>query len=433
MKTRTNTLFQLRKFLILWITQAVSELGSAMTSFALILWAYEQQGTASSIAMLSICTYLPSVLFSFLAGTLTDTWDKKKIMLASDLIAACGTATVFLLYRFGDLRIWHLYMVNILISFMNAFQNPASYVAVSVLAPKEQYTKVGGMQALSNSLVTILAPVFATAVRSFAGMEAVFSIDLGSFAFAFIVLALFIKLPPIPVSEDHTDGTFWKNCLSGLRFLRKHQSIWRLILFFSVVNLLCSMAGNNIMPAMILARTGGNQLAVGMVSSALGIGTLVGSLLTIVLRPPKNRIRLIFFSCAISFALCDVLWGLGRNPAIWVFAAFAGNLPLPFLNANLTTIMRTHVPIDMQGRVFAARDTFQYITIPIGLALGGVLSDHVFEPFMAHTGTLQQILSQLVGIGKGSGMAVLFLMIGIVGCVMSFACYHDPIYRELMG
>ena len=53
------------------------------------------------------------------------------------------------------------------------------------------------------------------------------------------------------------------------------------------------------------------------------------------------------------------------------------------LNANLTTIMRTQVPIDMQGRVFAARDTLQYITIPLGLTLGGQLADRVFEPFMA--------------------------------------------------
>ena len=105
-----HSFHNLRKFIILWLGQSVSALGSAMTNYALIIWAYQQQGTASSIAMLSVCSYLPSVLFCFLAGTIADRWDKKKIMLASDFVAACGTAAVFLLYTTGALRVWHLYI-----------------------------------------------------------------------------------------------------------------------------------------------------------------------------------------------------------------------------------------------------------------------------------------------------------------------------------
>ncbi len=60
---------ELRSFLILWGSQAVSSFGTAMTNFALIIWAYKQQGTVSSITLLSVCSYLPSILFCFLAGT----------------------------------------------------------------------------------------------------------------------------------------------------------------------------------------------------------------------------------------------------------------------------------------------------------------------------------------------------------------------------
>jgi hypothetical protein len=74
------------------------------------------------------------------------------------------------------------------------------------------------------------------------------------------------------------------------------------------------------------------------------------------------------------------MWGIGQNVEIWMFAAFAGNLPLPFLSANLTTIMRTKVPIEMQGRVFSTRDTFQYITIPIGFFLAGIWQTIFLNP-----------------------------------------------------
>ena len=93
--------------------------------------------------------------------------------------------------------------------------------------------------------------------------------------------------------------------------------------------------------------------------------------------------------------------------------------------------MRLQVPIEMQGRVFSARDTIQYSTIPLGLFLGGFLADYVFEPMMAGSSGLQGILSLLFGAGKGSGIAVIFFIVGIIGCVSSFMCLRNPLYRSL--
>ena len=426
-----NIIKELKSFLILWGSQTVSSFGTAMTNFALIIWAYKQQGTVSSITLLSVCSYLPSILFCFLAGALADRWNKKKIMLICDLIAALGTLAVFILYSTEGLRVWHLYVINFTLSFMNAFQNPASYVAVSLITPKEHFIRVSGLQAFSNSLVTIITPALATAVLAFGGLRVVLLIDLISFAIAFTLLLFFIKIPSVSSGGDKKNELFLKNCLEGLNFLREHIPIWKMILFFSFINLLASIAGNGIMPAMILARTGDNQVALGIVSSSIGLGALAGSILVTVVKPFKSRTKVIFLSCAVSFLLCDILWAVGQNLAIWVFAAFAGNLPLPFLNANLTTIMRTKVPIEMQGRVFSARDTFQYITIPIGLFLGGYLADNIFEPFMLNTSLLQQMLSKLVGTGRGSGMAVIYLITGTIGFLVSLRSAKDKIYKSL--
>ena len=112
-------------------------------------------------------------------------------------------------------------------------------------------------------------------------------------------------------------------------------------------------------------------------------------------------------------------------------AAFAGNLLLPFITANMTTIMRTKVPVQMQGRVFSTRDTLQFFTIPLGLFLSGVLADKVFEPFMQTVSPFQQFISILVGTGKGSGMAVMFLITGTVGFLASLLALLNPIYKEL--
>jgi MFS family permease len=426
-----NKIFKLRNFLILWGSQSISSLGSAMTSYALILWAYKQQGTASSIASLAVCSYLPYILFCFAAGTLSDRWSKKKIMLVCNFIDALGTLTVLFLFSTAKLCMWHLYVVNIVLSFTNSFKNPATYVTETLIIPKEHFVRASGLQALSNSLVTILTPAITTALLAFIGFKTVFIIDLFTFAIALTALMFFIKVPDVSINNNEKKEPFLKSCLVGLKFLRKHKSIWKIIMFFSFINLLSFMTGYGILPAMILARTGNNQIALGMVSSAVGIGTLVGSILVTTFKPAKSRTKVIFLSCAVSFLLCDVVWSIGRNTTIWVIAAFAGNLPIPLLTANLTTIMRTKVPIEMQGRVFSARDTFQYITIPIGLLLGGFLADHIFEPLMQNASPSQHILSIFVGTGKGSGMAVIFLITGITGFLSSLLSLKNPDYKNL--
>jgi MFS family permease len=421
----------LRDFLILWSSQAVSSLGTAMTSFALIIWVYSQKGTASSITLLSICSLVPSILFSFVAGTLADRWDKKRIMLLADLLAAVGTVTVLVLYRTSNLQIWHLYSINFLLSFMNAFQSPAAYVATTLLVPKEQYVRVSGLYALSGSVVTILAPALGSVLLAFGGLELVLLVDLVAFAVAFTTLLMFIKIPKIANKVVDAKESFLKSCAAGIHFLREHSALLRIILFFAFVNFIAKMGSYGMLSALILGRANGDQVSLGVVQAAVGIGMLAGSVLITIAKPAKNRTKVIFFTCGISFFFGDVLCGFGRVLPVWVISAFFGNLPLPFLNANLTAIMRTKVPVEMQGRVFSARDTIQYSTIPVGLLLGGVLADYVFEPFMATISPVQRVLTFAFGAGKGSGIAIMFFIVGIVGCASSFMCLKNPAYREL--
>lgn len=355
---KKNVFFELRDFLILWGSQAVSTLGTAMTNFALIVWVYGQKGTASSITLLSVFSFLPSILFCFVAGTVADRWDKKRIMLAADLAAALGTTTVLVLYLASALQIWHLYVINFLLSFMNAFQNPASYVATSLLVPKEHYVRVSGLQAFSGSIVTILAPALGSSVLAFGGLETVLIIDLATFLVAFLTLLFLIKIPKIENKREAVKESFLQSCMAGVNFLRKHAALLRIILFFAFINFIAKMGGYGMLPALVLGRTGNDQVVLGIVEAAVGIGTLVGSVFVTLMKPAKDRVKVIFFACGISFLLGDVGQSISHTLPLWVAAAFASNVPMAFLNANLTAVMRTNVPIEMQGRVFSARDTF---------------------------------------------------------------------------
>lgn len=421
----------LKSFLILWSSQAVSELGTAMTNFALVIWVYGQVGSASSLTALTVCSFLPTILFRFIAGTLVDRWDKKRVMLAADLVAACGTAAVLVLYTFGALRVWQLYIINALLSLMNAFQNPAASVATSLLVPREQYTRVGGLQAFSGSIVTILAPALGSALLALGGMEVVLLFDLTSFALAFLTLGLFIKIPAVARKSEPRER-FLKDCATGIRYLRAHAPLLRIILFFTLINFLAKLGGDGMMSPFVLGRTGGDQRALGLVQTAVALGVLAGSLVMMLMQPARRRTRVIFGACALIFA-CNVAQGLTRTVPAWCAIAFVTYATAAVMNTYLTATMRTHVPPDMQGRVFSAKDTIQNCAIPLGLLLGGALADRVFEPLMAGDAGMRPALAALLGTGGGAGIALMFCCVGVIGFGISITRLRKPVYRALDG
>ena len=427
---KSSFIMELRSFLLLWSSQTVSELGTAMTNYALIIWVYGQKGTASSVTLLTICSFLPTIFFRFIAGTFADRWDKKRIMLIADVVAACGTVTVFWLYSFSALRIWHLYLIDVLLSFMNAFQTSASFVATSLLVPKEHYTRVSGLQGISGSVVSILAPALGSCLLAFDGLTVVLICDLVSFFIAFFVLLFFIKIPEIEHAKVENSEPFLTSCLDGIRYLRDHAALLHITLFLTVINFFAKLGNDGMISPFVLGRTGNNQQVLGMVQSAVAIGLLVGSIIVTLMKPAKDKTRVAFVSCAFVFS-GNVVQSLTLLPLVWCIAAFGSYVMAVIMNANLMTVIREKVPPEMQGRVFSAKDTLQNCSIPLGLFLGGVLADYVFEPFMVADSFLQKILSQLFGSGSGSGIAVMFFCVGVFGITISLSRLRKPIYKDL--
>ena len=115
---------------------------------------------------------------------------------------------------------------------------------------------------------------------------------------------------------------------------------------------------------------------------------------------------------------------------MWCFGAVLGWLFIPLMNANMDALLRLHIPVEMQGRVYAARNTLQFFTIPVGYLLGGVLVDRAFEPLMA--GLREDALpARLLGTGRGAGAALLFLVIAGAGVLVCLIFRRDRRIWEL--
>lgn len=412
-----------RKYIILWLSQSVSQLGSAMTSFALILWVYTVRHSALTVSLMSFCSYVPYILISPFAGTFVDRHSKKKIMLAADSIAALCTCSVLILSMSGNLQIWHIYLINTVIGCMNAFQSPASSVALGKLVPQDKLANVSGMNSFSGNLTTVLTPVLAAALFAINGLPLILFIDLCSFAAAFGVLLLAITIPEQAPSETERQSLFG-GCKDGLQFLWNNKGILMIVLTMALLNFFSRLTYENILSPMLLSRSGDNSMVLGIVNAVMGIGGIAGGLIVSAGKLSKDNIRMIYVSAALSFGFGDLLMGVGQNAIVWGIAGLAASLPIPFINAGQNVILYKKVPVEMQGRIFAVRNAIQYSTIPLGILLGGFLADYVFEPFMQGNTPAASTLQKLVGVGTGSGMAVMFLCTGILGLTFSVLSYY---------
>jgi len=412
MKNQINTIKEMKQYLMLWASQAFSGLGSAMTSYALVIWSYTQEGSALVTSMLMVCSYAPYVIFSIFAGALSDRWNKKKTMLVCDSIAAVTTVIVLILLQSGRLEIWHIYILNAVNGLMNTVQRPASDVAVTRICPKKYYQKIGGMQYLSSSLNSILTPIIATAILGIAGIQIIILFDLASFMVAFIVLALWIRIPEEENPEEEKEKLM-DSVKEGIQYLKKERGIFDLILFLAAINLVASIY-EAAFPAMALSRNGGSEKALGMVNAVIGVSTLAGSFLATFMKEPKSRVRVICNTLLFSMSFENFMLGLSQNVWIWCLGGFLGWIFIPLMSTNLSAIMRLHIPQNMQGRVFAVRNSLQFFTIPIGYFMGGMLVDYVFEPIMAAQ-KAESLLIKIFGAGKGSGAAFLFFVIAFAG------------------
>ena len=168
---------------------------------------------------------------------------------------------------------------------------------------------------------------------------------------------------------------------------------------------------------MILTHTGGDKLALGTVQTVMGVGGILGGLILTFWRAPRKKAALFTWATLLSFMICDTLTAFSRDVWGWSIAGFLSELSIPFILSPFYSIWQERVPGDVQGRVFAVREMLLSSLSPAGYLIGGLMADHIFEPFFAQP----NFLSGLVGWGPGAGMSAMFLITGLLGSLDGLA------------
>lgn len=415
--------YSFRNFTVVWLGQFLSVLGSAISGFGLSVWLFEQTNSATPFAISFLCSILPSLLFSPLAGSLADRKNRKKIIMLTDSFDALLKLIMALLLLTRNLQVWMVYPFMIISSTLGTFQSPAFSSSVPMLVHEKDLSRANGMRQLSGAAQNMLAPIFAGALYAFLRVEGLLIVDLCSYLFAFITIAI-IPIPQPTIKSTNYESkklisTALKDFREAFSYLRKLSKLYQSILIFMVVNFIANMAMILISP-MILATY--DTTIYGISQTVSGIAMILGALIASILPDPKNKYATMYGVLTVS-GIGLIVGGLSPHWLYIFIGIFAFCLFIPYVNSLSQTIIQTTVEKSMLGRMDSTVTVLCQLAMPVSALLSGWLADNLLGPMMIEGGILAEtFIGKIIGVGPSRECGLIFVLGGIILFILCTVC-----------
>ncbi len=416
---------------IVMIGQAVSILASGMTGFALAIWVFQETSSATALGGMQSAFTIPYLLLIPIAGVLVDRYNRKLMMMVSDLAAGLGTISILILFATGKLQVWHFYVVNAVVALGNAFHWPAYSAAITTMVPKEQYGRANGMMSLVQTGPGVVSPILAGALLPVIGLKGILLVDIAAMLVAIGTLLLVrVPNPEKTVDGQAGKGNLLKEAAFGFKYIFQRPSLLGFVIILFIANLFLGFP-NSVQVPMILSRTGNDSVALGSVQTAASIAMVVGSLVISAWGGFKRRMNGFILGWGMFCVFGLIVFGLGRGLGLWIPALMLGCLMIPLGNSASQALLQAKVAPDVQGRVFSARRLLTWAPDMFTPIIGGALADYVMEPAMQSNGWLANTFGWMVGTGPGSGMSLIMIIFGVLSLGTVVACVLIPVVRNI--
>jgi len=420
----------MRTFVIIWIGQVISILGSSLTNFGLGVWIYQQTGEAMPFALTVLFGSLPQVFLLPVAGSLADRWNRRWLMILSDTGNALATLAIVLLLYTNSLQIWHIYLISVMGSAFGAFQQPAYQASITVLVPKKHLARANGMVQSAGALGGILTPLLAGFLFVAIGLGGIVLVDFITYFFA--ISALLIVRIPQPKAErpaERRKSTVLSDVRFAWAFLRERPGLLGLLFYYAAVNFFLSSVFVLSGP-LVLSRHPASVF--GIVQMVLGIASLAGGVLASAWGGPKRRMVRAAIGGIALYMLGIMLAGLRVHPAFPAIGLAVNVFLISLVQSVSNAIWQSKVAPEVQGRVFSLRYMLATVITPLAYLTAGPLADRVFEPLMREGGALAvTVVGSLLEAGPGRGIGLMYLLSGVAVILISGLAYLYPRIRRL--
>lgn len=414
-----------RRFLLLWLGEFVSAIGSGLTSFGLGVYVYQQTGSASAMALVTLLAFLPSLLLSAPAGVLADRCDRRLLMILGDSLSAIGLVFILICMLRGEVQLWEICVGVTISSVFSSLLEPAYKATVTDLLSEDQYTRASGLVQVADSAKYLISPVIAGILLTVSGIELLLILDICTF---FVTVASTLAVRRGLESKTRSEkSSFQQELRDGWTAVSAKRGVLVLVVMASLMTFFIGFIQTLFTP-MILSFA--DSAVLGTVETLAASGMLVTSVILGMISIKRGYAKLLsasLFGAGIFMAL----FGVSEHLLLVGAAGFLFFAMLPLANTSLDYLIRINIDNSVQGRAWGLIGLISQLGYVFAYAVSGLLADHVFTPLLLPGGPLADSVGRVIGTGSGRGTGLLIIAAGILLCAVSAALYNMKSVAEL--
>ncbi|MEJ5312078.1 MAG: MFS transporter [Anaerolineae bacterium] len=382
---RTQDKSWVAPFFTIWGGQALSLVGSQVGGFALVWWlTQETGGSATILALMTFIAMLPGVILGPFVGALVDRWDRRRVMIVADSLIALFSLGLAVLAWQNILQIWHVCVIMFVRALGGTFHYSAMQASTSLMVPKSQLSRVGGMNQTLRGALDIITPPVGALLMELLPLSMIMGIDVVTAVFAIAPL-FFIAIPQPPrrateeqpalVKRRSPMVALFRDVWEGFSYVWHWTGLFIILLMATVLNMMANPAFS-LLPILVKNHFAGDALQLGWLNSSWGIGLIAGGLTLSVWGGFRRKIYT-SLTGLVGMGVGTLLVGMASPAGFWLAwggMLFAGFMN-PIVNAPFLAILQSAVAPEIQGRVFTAVGSMAGAASLLGMAIAGPVAD----------------------------------------------------------
>ena len=415
----------MKNFYKLWLGELISNIGSGMTAFALSVYVYEKTGSVSYISIITLLSFMPSIILSPIGGLLADRYDRRLLMIMGDLFSGLGLVYILWSIQAGEKSIVPIFIGITFSSIFTSLLEPSYRATLTDILEEENYAKASGLIQAAGSAKYLISPVIAGMILSVADIRVILLLDILTFITTCLMIFL-VRKSMNSETQNYKKDSF-KGLLEGLFIIKENRGVYSLVIIMFFVCFFMGFIQILIRP-MILALS--SVKTAGMMESLCAAGLLIGSLWIGIAGIKKNYSKILAVACFFCGIFMSMT-GVNENLAIIGISTFLFFSTLPFMNSCADVLVRVSVPNELQGRVWGLISLITQMGTVTAYIISGVMADYIFEPMFNKNGILVENIGMIIGTGKGRGIGFMLILSGIGMLIMAIVIWKNGEIREV--
>ena len=415
----------MKNFYKLWLGELISNIGSGMTAFALSVYVYEKTGSVSYISLITLLSFMPSIILSPIGGLLADRYDRRLLMIIGDLFSGLGLIYILWNIQAGEKSIVPIFLGITFSSIFTSLLEPSYRATLTDILDEENYAKASGLIQAAGSAKYLISPVIAGMILSVADIRVILLLDILTFITTCLMIFLVRKSMNSEMQNYKKDS--FKGLLEGLFIIKENRGVYSLVIIMFFVCFFMGFIQILIRP-MILALS--SVKTAGMMESLCAAGLLIGSLWIGIAGIKKNYSKILAVACFFCGIFMSMT-GVNENLAIIGISTFLFFSTLPFMNSCADVLVRVSVPNELQGRVWGLISLITQMGTVAAYIISGIMADYIFEPMFNKNGILAKNIGMIIGTGKGRGIGFMLILSGMGMLIMAIIIWKNREIREV--